>query len=195
VLRTLAGTSRLPVSGLLIWLLIPGALLAGKLERQEKNTLLWAAVLAAGVLPFFITARFRLPIVPFMVIFLVPRVLKNTGRSLLLGSAGVAAGLFIAWVTAGAVEAGGVNMAFHDGVAHFQQGDLEGAEVLLLEAVDVAFSRAGNVDLNGVDALFNLGVISIRRGDTESAALYWEKAVSRDPGYTPARQALAGLTR
>ncbi|OPX32286.1 MAG: hypothetical protein B1H09_00710 [Gemmatimonadaceae bacterium 4484_173] len=195
VLKVLAGTPRVPVSGLLIWLLIPGALLAGKLNFREKNSLLWASVLAAGVLPFFVTARFRLPIVPFMVIFLVPRVLKNTGRSLLLGSAGVAAGLFIAWATAGTVEAGGVNMAFHDGVAHFRQGDSAGAEVLLLEAVDIAFSREDDVDLNGVDALFNLGVISIRRGDTESAVFYWEKAVFRDPDYAPARQALAGLTR
>jgi len=194
VLRILAGSPRLPVSGLLIWLLVPGALMAGKLNTQERNNLLWAAVLAAGVLPFFVTARFRLPIVPFMVIFLVPRVLNNVGRSLLSGLAGVVAGLSVAWLTAGTVEAGGVNMAFYDGVAHFQQGDSAGAEVLLLEAVDVAFRREDSVDLNGVDALFNLGVVSIGRGDAESAALYWEKAVARDPEYAPARQALAGLT-
>lgn len=195
VLRILAGSPDLPVSGLLIWLLIPGALFAGKLSYRERNVLLWTFYLAAGLLPFFVTARLRLPVIPFMVILLVPRALKNMRRSLMLSPAGLAAGICLSLITAGTVEAGGVNMAFHDGVAHFQHGDQSGAELLLLEAVETAFSREDGIDLNGVDALYNLGVLSIRRQDAVSARMYWEMALSRDPGYVPAREALMGLTR
>ena len=86
-------------------------------------------------------------------------------------------------------------MAFYDGIAHFMQGDESGAEVLLLKATEVAFERIDGIDLNGVDALYNLGIISIRRQDTESARMYWEMALERNPGFTPAREGLAGLTR
>ncbi len=195
VLAILAGSPGFPVSGLLIWLLIPGALFAGRLTGRERNVLLWAVCLAAGILPFFITARFRLPVIPFAVILLVPRALRNTGRSLLLAPAGMAVGIGLTLITAGTVSAGGVNMAFHDGIAHFQQGDESGAEVLFLKAVEVAFDREDGIDLNGVDALYNLGIISIRRQDTESAGMYWEMALARDPAYAPAHEALTGLTR
>ncbi|MCK5131360.1 MAG: glycosyltransferase family 39 protein [Candidatus Sabulitectum sp.] len=195
VLKILAGSPYLPVSGLLIWLIIPGAIFAGRLVEREKRLLLWVTCLAVGILPFFVTARFRLPVVPFMIILLVPRVLRNTGRSLLLAPVGVAIGLGLALISAGTVKSGGVNMALHDGVAHFQQGDVSAAEILLLRAVEVAFAREDGVDLNGVEALYNLGIISIRRRDMESAGMYWEMALARNPGYAPAREALMGLTR
>lgn len=194
VLNILVGSPGFPVSGLLIWLIIPGALFAGRLTDREKSILLWAVCLAAGILPFFVTARFRLPVIPFVIILLVPRVLKNAGRSLLLAPAGVAAGIGLTLITAGTVKAGGVNMAFHDGVAHFQQGDESRAEVLLLTAVEVAFDRDDGIDLNGADALYNLGIICIKRRDAESARMYWEMAFDRNPGYTPAYEALMGLT-
>ncbi|MCD4709099.1 MAG: tetratricopeptide repeat protein [Candidatus Sabulitectum sp.] len=195
VLRILTGSPGFPVSGLLIWLILPGALFAGRFAGLEKNVLLWIVCLAVGILPFFVTARFRLPVIPFTVMLLVPRAMRNIGRSLLLAPAGVVAGIGLALVTVDTVKIGGVNMAFHDGVAHFQQGYESEAELLLLKAVEVAFSRDDGIDLNGVDALYNLGIICVRRRDTESARMYWEMALERDPGYTPAYEALMGLTR
>ncbi|MEA3265976.1 MAG: hypothetical protein U9P42_03410, partial [Candidatus Fermentibacteria bacterium] len=184
VLRILAGFPRFPVSALLLWLLLPGALFAGRLSRGERNALLWIVCIAAGILPFFVTARLRLPLIPLVVILLVPRALKNIRKSLLLAPVGAAVGIGLAFATAGTVDAGGVNMAFHDGVAHFQHGNESGAEILFLKAVDVAFDRQDGIDLNGVDALYNLGIISIRKRDMESAVMYWEMALLRDPGYT-----------
>ncbi len=119
-----------------------------------------------------------IPILPLMVILLVPRALRYFKKSVLLAPIDLAAGT---------VNTGGVNMAFYDGIAHFQQGDESGAEV--------AFERIDGIDLNGVDALYNLGIIGIRRQDTESARMYWEMALERNPGFTPAREGLAGLTR
>ena len=195
VLRIIAGSPGFPVSGLLIWLMLPGAIFAGRLTGREKSTLLWVVCLAAGILPFFVTARFRLPVVPFMIILLVPRALKNAKRSLLLAPAGMAVGIGLALITAGTVEAGGVNMAFHDGIAHFQQGHESEAETLLLRAVEIAFNREDGIDLNGVEALYNIGIICVRKGDIQSARMYWEMAIDRDPGCIPAQEALLGLTR
>jgi len=195
VLGLLAGSPRLPVTGLLLWALFPGALLAGKPRRRELSSLLWAAVLAIGILPFFVTARFVLPVIPFVVILLAPRFLIRPVRSLLLAPLGLAAGIGLAFLTADTVRTGGVNMAFHDGIAHYQRGELEKGEVLLLQAVEVAMSREDQIDLNGTDALFNLGVIAARRGDIPAARSYWEMAIERNPDFSPARRALQGLTR
>jgi len=195
VLRVLAGTPRVPVSGLLLWFLIPGALFAGRISIRERNILLWAAVLSAGILPFFVTARFTLPVVPLIIIFLVPRFLKNISRSLVLAPAGVAAGLALAFITCHTVDRGGVNMPFHDGVAHFRAGEESRAEVLLLEAVELALERDDGIDMNGADALYNLGILGISRGDAESARAYWELALKRNNEYLPALEALRGLTR
>ncbi len=191
----LEGTPGFPVTGLMLWLLVPGALAAGSLKPGERNALLWAAVIALGVLPFFITARFLLPALPFVVILLGPRFLSKPVKSLFLAPLGLAAGLGLARLTEHTVDSGGVNMAFHDGLAHYQKGYVEESETLFLQSVNVAFERNDGIDLNGTDALFNLGVIALRRGETHEAETYWRLALERDPGFTPAIQALQGLTR
>lgn len=191
----LAGTPEFPVAGLLLWLLLPGAVAAGRLALWERNALLWSAALALGILPFFVTARFLLPVFPFMVILLAPRCLKKPVRSLLLAPLGLAAGLGLAQLTADTVSSGGVNMAFHDGLAHYQEGLVEKSEALLLLSLNVALERNDGIDLNGTDALFNLGILALRRGDADDAETYWRLAVERNPGFTPAVQALQGLTR
>ncbi len=191
----LEGTPEFPVAGLLLWLLVPGALAAGPLKSGERNALLWAAVLSLGVLPFFITARFLLPVLPFVVILLGPRFLSKPVKSLLLAPLGLAAGLGLARLTAHTVDSGGVNMAFHDGLAHYQQGYVEESETLFLQSVNVAFERNDGIDLNGTEALFNLGVIALGRGETGEAETYWRLALERNPGFAPAVQALQGLTR
>jgi len=188
------GTPGFPVAGLLIWLLVPGALAAGPLKSGERNALLWASVLCLGVLPFFITARFLLPVLPFVVILLGPRFLSRPIRSLALAPLGLALGLGIARLTEHTVESGGVNMAFHDGLAHYRLGLVEESEMLLLQSLDVAFERNDGIDLNGTDALFNLGIIALRRGDPDEAETYWRMALERNPDFVPAIQALQGLT-
>jgi tetratricopeptide (TPR) repeat protein len=194
VLELLVGTPGFPVSGLILWALLPGTFFAGAIRGRQWNPLLWAAVLAAGILPFFVTARFVLPVTHFAVIFLAPRFFRQPGKSLLLAPLGVIAGAGLALLTADTVRASGINMAFYDGMAHYQKGDSATAETLLLQAVEVAMERDDGVDLNGTDALYNLGVIALRRGDIEEAESYWELALERNPAFYPARRALQGLT-
>ncbi len=194
LLVPLAGSPGIPVSGLILWFLLPGALAAGSFDKREKGPFLWAAVLACGVLPFFVTARFVLPVMPFMVILLAPRFMRQPGKSLVLAPLGVLAGLSLALLTSSTVRSGGVNMAFHDGVAHCQQDLVERGEYLLLMAVEVAMDREDGIDLNGTDALYNLGIIAFRRLDFQSAEEYWRMALERDPGNIQAGEALQGLT-
>lgn len=191
----LTGMPEIPVSGLLLWLLLPGAALAGALLPGEKNALLWAGVLALGVLPFFVTARFLLPTLPFMVIFLVPRFIRKPVKALYLAPIGLAAGLGLARLTADTVYSSGVNMAFHDGLAHYQKGYYEKSELLFLQSLDVAFERTDGIDLNGTDALFNLGVLALKRGELNEAENFFRLALGRNPDFLPAAQALQGLTR
>ena len=193
VLRMLTGSPGFPVHGLLLWMLVPGALLAGALKVTERAAFLWAAAISAGVLPFFITARFLLPAVPFLVILLAPRFLRKPRRAFVAAPAGLAAGLALAFLTGHTVKNGGVNMAFHDGIAHYREGQTERSRALFLQAVDVALERDDGVDLNGTDALFNLGLISLREGDPEGAETWWTLALERDPSYLPAARALMEL--
>lgn len=182
-LQFLIGTPQVPVPGLLLWFLFPGALLAGKISADEKKLLFWIFGLGIGILPFFVTARFRLPILPFMVILLVPRFYGNLKKNLLLGIPGLGLGLLLAAITGFTVPAGGVNMSFYDGLAHYNAGREAEAELLFLEAVEVAFKRSDRIDLNGSDALYNLGVICLKRGELDSAQSYFEMAVGRNPAY------------
>ncbi len=194
VLQFLTGNPKFPVPGLILWFLLPGFLLAGKISKGEKSLLIWILGLAIGILPFFVTARFRLPIVPFMVILLVPRFYRNLKKSLVFGFLGLGLGLFLAAVTGFTVPAGGVNMSFYDGIAHYNAGREEEAELFLLEAVEVAFRRNDGIDLNGADALYNLGVICLKRGEMDSAESYFQMAVSRNPAYQSTVSNLWGLT-
>lgn len=195
LLAVLTGTPNFPAAGLILWFLLPGALLAGSLGSFEKKALLWAVVLLFGLLPFFITARFRLPALPFLVILLAPRFMRRAKTGLKLAPIGVAAGLGIALLTSNTVPEGGVNMAFHDGLAHHRLGERGRAQLLFLEAYETALGRTDGVDLNGTDALFNLGVAALERGHAEEAEMYWRLALERNPGFAPAIAALQGLTR
>ncbi len=180
--------------GILVWLLLPGALAAGKPSLFEKRLLVWLAVLAAGLLPFFITARFRLPLIPFVLLLLIPRFARRPKAGLLMAPIGLLAGVGAALLTGPRVETAGVNMPFHHGMACYEAGDRDGARLLFLEAWDRASRRTDGIDLNGADALYNLGVMALEDGDEAEALFWFSEALRRDPGHPLSRSALSGLT-
>ncbi len=184
-----------PFPGLLVWILLPGALLAGRPTESEKRALWWLATLAAGLMPFFITARFRLPLVPFALLFLVPRFQRKPGTGLLLAPLGAALGIGLALLTARTVETSGVNMPFHDGMANYTAGNRAEARALFMEAWERASSRTDGIDLNGTDALYNLGVMALEDHMAEQAGFWFGKALEWNPSHEPSRQALNSLTR
>lgn len=169
-----------------LWLLVPGALWAGlrRPRRSKRLRLLdvWAGLLLLAPLLFFVTARFRLPAVPFLLIALLARVSRAPRASLVLAPVGFGVALLLLWATDGLVERSGVNMQFFDGVAHFREGEVEEARSLFLQAVQRGSSREDEVDLNRMDALYNLGLISVGTGDLDQAR-QWAEVLQREyPG-------------
>ena len=75
--------------------------------------------------------------------------------------------------------------AFNDAMGRIERGQLDAAEKLLNEALDLDHSFA--------EAHFRLGWIHGRRGATEDAADCYNLAVHFDPAHVPARAALAAL--
>jgi len=185
-----------PLSGpvLLLWLLVPGALvvtLRGKAPKPALRALAWAGLLALGVLAFFVTARLRLPMVPFLLLWAVACVRRAPRLSAMLAPAGLAAGLLLSAATAGDARSAGVNMAFYDGLAHWRAGRLEESRALFLRAVEHA-SEAG-YDVNRTEAMYNLGVIALRQGRREEAASWWRAVLERQPGHAGAARGLGAL--
>ncbi len=183
-----------PLPGMVIWLLLPGAVLAGRLLENEKRALAWMMVLAAGLMPFFMTARFRLPMVPFALLLLVPRFLRKPRRALLASPLGVAIGMGLAALSWPSVERSGVNMPFHDGMAHYSSGSRAAARALFMIAWERASSRTDGMDLNGTDALYNLGVMALEDREWAEAEFWFGKALEWNPSHEPSRIALVGLT-
>ena len=178
---------------LLLWLLLPGAIFSGRAGRDARAAGLFAITLAVGILPFFVTARFRLPLVPFALLWLAARASLKPRRALILAPAGITAGILLAMLTSGTVRSGGVNMPFHDGLAHYAAGDAEKAEDLFVMALDRASVR-DDMDLNGTDAMFNLGVIAAEQGDAGGAVFWWTSALERDPRHRASAAALETVT-
>ncbi|MBD3371066.1 tetratricopeptide repeat protein [Candidatus Fermentibacteria bacterium] len=169
-----------------LWLLVPGALWAGIGRRRKSRAMrmldLWTCLLLLAPLLFFVTARLRLPAVPFLLIALLVRVSRAPRVSLLLAPAGFVAGFLLLSATEGYVERSGVNMEFFDGVAHVREGRIDRAEALFLRAVQRGSSREDRIDLNRMDALYNLGLIAAGRGDMEEAEQWAEVLRTEYPG-------------
>ncbi len=180
--------------GLLLWLLLPGALIAGRAGEAEKRALAWVLTLAVGLAPFFITARFRLPLIPFVLLFMVPRFLRVWKKGVLTAPLGVALGVGLAVLTGPAVETSGVNMPFHDGMANYSAGNRREARTLFMQAWERASVRMDGVDLNGTDALYNLGVMDLEDGNRDGAVFWFVKALEWNPAHGPSREALRNLT-
>lgn len=184
-----------PFPGLLVWMLLPGALLAGKLQERDKRVLTWIITLSAGLLPFFVTARFRLPVIPFVLLLLVPRFLRKPKLGFLTAPLGAAIGIGLSILSWPSVERSGVNMPFHDGMANYVSGNRAAARMLFMAGWERASARTDGIDLNGTDALYNLGVMALEDGDWAEAEFWFGKALEWNPSHTPSRNALVGLTR
>jgi tetratricopeptide (TPR) repeat protein len=177
----------------LLLLLLPQVLTAGRPDRQQVLLSLWILAILAGVAMFFVTYRFRLPAVPFIILLTASRL---DGRRLrlpqLAAGAALAAGLGLA--TSGWERRAGVNLPFHDAVAHFEEGREEEAEALFLVSLERAGERP-DLNMNRVEAMYDLGVLAARRGDTDRAEGWWRAALEAAPGWDAPRRALGTLVR
>lgn len=177
----------------LLLLLLPAVVFAGRPSDGDRVLFWWSVLLLAGILPFFVTARFRLPAVPFMLILAAGRLSRSRPRiPVLLAGAVLAAGASFA--SKGLAERAGVNMPFQDALAHEAGGDAEGAEALFLQSLDRSSLRS-DLSMNRVEAMHNLGLLAARRGSFEEAEEWWRAALEYNPGFTPSLEALSAMPR
>jgi len=177
---------------LLLWLLVPGALavtLRGGASRTAMLALAWAGLLALAPMLFFVTARMRLPMVPFLLLWAVACASRSPGLSLKLAPAGLAAAVLLSLATAGGGRSAGVNMEFYDGLAHYRAGRPAEARELFLQAVQRG-SDTQAYDLNRTEAMYNLGLLAAREGRWEEAASWWRAVLRSRPGHRGAGRAL-----
>ncbi len=180
---------------LLLWLLVPGALavtLRGKAPRTALRALTWAGLLALAPMVFFVTARMRLPMVPFLLLWAVACCARAPGLSLKLAPAGLAAAVLLSLATASGARRAGVNMEFYDALAHYRAGRPEEARGLFLRAVQRGVETEA-YDLNRTEAMYNLGVMAAREGRLEEAASWWRAVLDVQPEHPAAREALRRL--
>jgi hypothetical protein len=190
VLRLLIWPAPAGFPFILLWALLPGALVAGRPDRRTVLLAAWSLLLLAGVVAFFVTARFRLPAVPFLIVLLAGRAREAGRKALLLAPAGLAAGLLLTLWAGDLVRVSGVNMPFHDALAHFEQGRVDEARNLFLQAIAVGSLREDGISMNRAEAMYDLGLLEAREGRVREAVGWWEAALSEYPGFEPARRAL-----
>lgn len=175
----------------LLLLLLPAVLSAGKADERDRTLAAWALLLMAGVLPFFVTSRFRLPAIPFILLLYARRLERSRPRIPALVAGLVLAGA-ASMASMGLVERAGVNMPFQDALAHAGEGDMDGAEALFLQSLDRSSLRS-DLSMNRVEAMHNLGLIAARRGSLEEARGWWLAALECSPGFLPSLEALAAM--
>jgi tetratricopeptide (TPR) repeat protein len=174
-----------PLQKLNFGLLIPFSLLGFWVLWKRpivRITLFLLLAYALTVILFFVTSRFRMPAVPWMVIIaaagmvwaldLIPaKAAPRNGKPLLL----LLPGLLIAYLNIWNLAEAPIGWArYMDGNAYLKLNNLDSARVCFLDAIrdNQALSRSE----------LNLGVVEARSGNYTEAIRWYQSVVSRDPG-------------
>lgn len=183
------------------WLVGPLGLLGwlANTRRAREQFPLWGFTLVytASVVLFFVNARFRLPVVPVLIVYASAGVFAFAGvlarRDWKTAALALAAAVPAVWVTSRVPATAdtrliGAHRAM--GLHAYGSGDLEASRELLEEAV----RRADDAGLR-IDSLSwsTLGRARIETGDPVGAAAAFEQAVERDAGNADAQMGLAVL--
>jgi MYXO-CTERM domain-containing protein len=189
--REFAPVLRLPAStfGVVAPLGLVGlGLAAARRKRQTALLVAYGVTFMASVVPFFITARYRLAVVPVLLVgagFALTQAWDwmRARRWRSLGGAAVAVAVLAVAVNVRMVEFGFAQMHNTVGAILGSRGDYEGAAA--------EFSKALEEDPTNVSAHYNLGVALSETGRLEEAVREFEQATRLHPGYREAWAALA----
>ncbi len=194
-LRSYAPIMRLPFLGfgLIAPLAIAGIYLALRRRRKEMILpLLFIILYMTGVVAFFVCARYRVPVIPFLLIFAGYAVTESVAlfkkgeRAKLLPALGVLA--LVAYAVNVKALSLPENIAlakFRDGVAWRQKGRVAEAER--------AFRDALRLNPGLTAARGNLANLIAERGDTDVAIRAYENLIAADPGNVKALSSLASI--
>ena len=151
----------------------------------------WAFVLAyyASVVLFFVNARFRVPIVPLLILlgaFAVERALSKEWKQLLAPGIALLIGIGLAVRTPPGEEVLEALALEKLGAMLFVQGKAEEAEQLLLEASERAPDQAR--------ILYTLARFYRERGDEAGSVETWKKLLAIEPNHPEALSTLGALS-
>jgi Flp pilus assembly protein TadD len=182
-LRSYAPIMKLPFFGfgLIAPLALAGIFLGWRRRRDE--TLLPLAFLVLymlGVVAFFVCGRYRVPVVPFLILFAAAAITlgRDLWREGRRGEVYLAAAVFIAAALAMNLPARAQkeNFAlarFHDSVAWKKKGNLAASEQALRDAL--------RLDPGLAEARTNLANLLSERGEGAEAGEAYEQAAAADP--------------
>lgn len=171
--------------GLLLPLAAVGLVLAGR--RLGAPLLLYLALYSAAVVLVFVTARYRLPLIPPLAVAAgagvaaVSDSIQDRRRGRLIAAVGVAlAALLLATVPGPFCEE---RLDLHAelyatlGTSHSERGQPEQAIA--------AYRHALEIDPGRADVHYNLGRLLSDRGDLDGAEAEYRRTVELDPGFAP----------
>jgi tetratricopeptide (TPR) repeat protein len=167
---------------------ILGLVLAAVRRKRTGLLVAFAVTFMVSVMPFFVTARYRLAIVPVLLVgagFAVTEIVsmfrKRSWKPL------VAAGILLFLLTAGVnvdiLEFGSAQMHNTLGAILGSQGDFEAAAA--------EFELALDENPRDLSARYNAGLALIELGRLDEAAVHLRRAVDAHPRYFEAWNALA----
>jgi len=181
-----------PVFGAVAPFCLLGLILAAGRWRKLLLLYLYIAGYVISTLLYFVNSRYRLPLVPFLLIFAAysvlwgaERVRRREFRALILSLAVL--GLLVIWVNPQLV--GPPRFVLNLGAGHnhlgtyfSQQGDLERAQE--------EFATALRLEPHRAEAHYNLANIHFRLNELDKAEAGYREAIRRNPGYESAHLAL-----
>lgn len=167
------------------WLFICAVIGIGTLNRwrnaadtPQQLLLLWLIVAFLSYLPFFVTGRFRAPLIPILCVFagagIDALLIALKGRSQLWRP--LALTIPAALLTFGGAHYYRPNTAiwhYHQGISYETQGRDEDAAS--------AYRSALNADPTFADAALKLGNLSYRQAKWNQARDYWEQSIRARP--------------
>ncbi|NNE07850.1 MAG: tetratricopeptide repeat protein [Gemmatimonadetes bacterium] len=172
--------------GVLAPLAVLGVFLLG--SKRAAMLVLFLIVYTGSIVLFFVLTRYRLPVVPVVILFasgalvtVVRRVKRGNYRSLLPGAAAA-----LAFAIFCNVNWYGISAATGDAQSHYRLGIIASREGRTEDAIR-EYRKSIDLDPNYAKARLNLGEIYAVRGDTERAAAEFRAGIALDPGYAKPR--------
>ncbi len=163
-------------------------------RRRPRLLALYSSVYLLSIVGFFVVARYRLPVVPALIVLASYAVMEIARRARAREFAALAVPLVVLAVLLYVVNANHYDIDRESGFAqpHFRLGIIYGERGMMEEAV-AEYETAIRLDPDYPKSYLNLGAVLSWTGRTDEAMVAFREALRLDPGYASARINLAML--
>ena len=163
-------------------------------RRRPGLLALYSSVYLLSIVGFFVVARYRLPVLPALIVLASYGVMEIARRARAREFAALAVPLVLLGVLLYVVNANHYDVDRESGFAqpHFRLGIIYGERGMTEEAV-AEYETAIRLDPDYPKSYLNLGAVLSRTGRTDEAMVAFREALRLNPGYASARINLAML--